>query len=355
MIAGKRLSLASFFKIQGNLNKLNHNASFSIMKNRGTNKKRAVKKNVSNSLSLLWILPIALFFGCDHKEKFKEGTKEVSGAYYDWTMSMKPETPWNHEYDQTLVMKIFLCSRTGEGEGDRVNLKFDDALEVIKKADHLTLGIPKIVYLVGWQYNGHDSKYPSWSEVNKSLKREEDSSALESLKWLMKEAKKYNTTISLHINMINAFKDLPLWDTYLENDIIAKDEQGNPIKGEPFMGMDSYQISYTQEWKLGYAQQRIYGLVKMLPELKDAGTGHIDAFHSIRPKAVRDDGSPRKNEPFSRIFHRGRDCHTTKNIQVLDGACYRCHLGRRNVLAPGRSFQRVTTYGMALSTKEFCR
>ena len=58
--------------------------------------------------------------------------------------------------------------------------------------DKRTVGIPKIVYLVGWQYNGHDSKYPAWFEVNERLKRPEDKTALESLKWLMKEA----TTVS---------------------------------------------------------------------------------------------------------------------------------------------------------------
>jgi hypothetical protein len=46
--------------------------------------------------------------------------------------------------------------------------------------------------------------------------------------------------------------------------------------------MQSYQISYAQEWKLGYAQKRIDALLRMLPELKEAGTIHIDAFKSIR-------------------------------------------------------------------------
>jgi hypothetical protein len=48
--------------------------------------------------------------------------------------------------------------------------------------DHLTLGLPKIVYLVGWQFSGHDSKYPSWGVVNESLKRPQDATALGSLK-----------------------------------------------------------------------------------------------------------------------------------------------------------------------------
>jgi len=38
-----------------------------------------------------------------------------------------------------------------------------DVLDRIRVIDALTRGIPKIMYLVGWQFQGHDSKYPSWS------------------------------------------------------------------------------------------------------------------------------------------------------------------------------------------------
>ena len=62
--------------------------------------------------------------------------------------------------------------------------------------------------------------------------------------------------------MIDAFEDSPLWSEYLKKDIIAKDSQGVPIKGEGFNGMQSFQISYAQEWNLGYAQKRIYLSIK---------------------------------------------------------------------------------------------
>ncbi len=225
-------------------------------------------------------------------DTIKSSTMEVSGEYYDWTKTMAPETPWRHDYNKTLVTKIFLCSRNGQGDVDRVYLKFEEVLEVLRKMDHITLGLPKIVYLVGWQYNGHDSKYPAWGEVNRHLKRDEDQTALESLKWLMKEAKKYHTTISLHLNMIDAFEDSPLWDLYFTNDIIAKDSLGIPIKGEVFAGMQSFQLSYAREWELGLAQKRIDGLLDLLPELREAGTIHIDAFHSMRPSGVGEPISP---------------------------------------------------------------
>jgi hypothetical protein len=211
------------------------------------------------------------------------GAEEVSGLWYDWGKTLKPEQPWRHDYSQTLVMKIFLCQRDSRGRVARVYLTFDQALDVIRKLDNLTLGIPKIVYLVGWQFTGHDSGYPAWNVVNESLKRREDKDALQSLKWLMNEAKRYHTIVSLHINMYDAYKDSPLWDIYDKNNIILKDSSGQLIEGEVFDGVQSYQISYAQEWKLGLAQKRIDALLHMLPELKEAGTIHIDAFHSAQP------------------------------------------------------------------------
>lgn len=222
----------------------------------------------------------------------------MSGQYYDWTKTKQPERPYIHQYHRTLVMKLFLCWKLSNDhrgpnkviDGSNVFLTFEDTLEIIKKLDNITLGVPKIVYLVGWQHNGHDSKYPDWSVVNHRLKRAQDPTALDSLKWLMAEGFKYHTTVSLHINMFDAFKDSPLWDTYMANDIIAKDEQGNLIKAEvmdfpgesPKPETQAYNISYAQEWEKGFAQKRIDDLLKMLP-IQKAGTIHIDAFHSLRP------------------------------------------------------------------------
>src|ERR1051326_4575205 len=92
---------------------------------------------------------------------------QPSGDYYDWRKTGQPERPWVHKYDQSLVMKIFLAERTDAGKGCKAHLTFEQALEVIERLDRITCGAPKIVYLVGWQYNGHDSKYPAWGEVDR--------------------------------------------------------------------------------------------------------------------------------------------------------------------------------------------
>ena len=208
---------------------------------------------------------------------------EPSGEYYDWTITGKPERPWVLPYHQTLVWKIMNCYKDEVGNLKEVHFTFEQTHDVIRRFYNLSLGMPQVVYLTGWQYNGHDSKYPSWEEVNPHLKREQDATALESLKWLMNEAQeKYNCRVSLHINMMDAYPESPYWDEYVEKDIVAKDLDGNLIEGGVWGGMISYPLSYTQEWKLGLAQKRIDGLIEMLPELVDSGTIHIDAFLGAR-------------------------------------------------------------------------
>jgi hypothetical protein len=198
-------------------------------------------------------------------------------------------TPFYRDYHQTLVLKLFLGM-----EGDPVErlaklpmfqkphdvlCTFEEALEVIRKTDNLTRGIPKILYLVGWQKGGHDHGYPAWNEVNPRLKRTQDATALESLRWLIREGRKHHTTVSLHINMTDAYAQSPLWDEYVAKDCISRDEEGKlysrgiQMKGEPLCT-----VVYPKEWAAGLAQRRIDRLIEMIPELKEGHTIHIDVF-----------------------------------------------------------------------------
>lgn len=210
-------------------------------------------------------------------------THEPSGEYYDYTQTMQPERPWLLPYHQSLVYLIMAATRDGSGKMDKLYLTFEQTLDVVRKVHNLTCGIPQIVYLIGWHHEGHDSKYPDWSEVNPHLKRPGDKTALDSLRWLIRECRSYNCTMSLHLNMFDAYQDSPLWDLYVQKDIIAKDTEGKVIPGKAWGGMTSYQISYTQEWKTGLAQKRIDGLLEMIPELVEGKTIHIDAFLGARP------------------------------------------------------------------------
>lgn len=90
------------------------------------------------------------------------------------------EKVWNYNYDYAscMVMKLGMAVPDKENPGkSKVSLTFRDALDYIKKIDNITQGITKIYYLVGWQYLGHDDKYPDFFEVNRALKRPEDETA----------------------------------------------------------------------------------------------------------------------------------------------------------------------------------
>ena len=208
--------------------------------------------------------------------------REPSGEYYDYTKTMKPERPWLVQWHQSLVYRIMHGLRNGEGNLDELFLTFEQGLEVIKRVHNLTCGVPQIVFLTGWQFEGHDSKYPSWAEANRHLKRPVDTTALDSLRWLIREAREYKCKATLHINMFDAYPDSPLFDEYVEKDIIAKDKAGNPIIGNEWWGMDCYHVSYAQEWKHGLARKRIDDLLTMVPEIRENNCVYLDAFLGAR-------------------------------------------------------------------------
>jgi len=184
---------------------------------------------------------------------------------------------FQHDYSQTLVMKLLMSVPDGRG-GTKVSNTVETAIDIIKKVDYLSLGAPKIIYLVGWQYNGHDDKYPAFFKVNEALKRPQDTNARESLLWLIKEAKKYHTTVSLHINMTDAYEDSPLWKEYVAKDMISKTSDGKLMVIGNYNNRKAYQINYKNEWEKGYAQMRIDKLLELLPSLKEGGTIHLDAW-----------------------------------------------------------------------------
>jgi hypothetical protein len=189
--------------------------------------------------------------------------------------------PFYLEYHKTLVLKLFLGQEKHPNPAWGKRVTFEQALAVIQKVDALTLGIPKIVYLVGWQAGGHDWGYPEWGPVDPALKRPQDATALDSLKWLINAAREYHTTVSLHINMFDAYKSSPLWEEYIQKDVIARNRNGELfVRGEKYHDETVYCVCYTREWQEGLAQRRIDRLLEMLPELVDGHTIHIDAFHT---------------------------------------------------------------------------
>jgi hypothetical protein len=53
----------------------------------------------------------------------------------------------------------------------------------------------------------------------------------------------------VHINALDAYEDSPLWQEYVDKDIIAKGKSGTPLKGIVWSGLQSYPLSYAREWE----------------------------------------------------------------------------------------------------------
>lgn len=209
-------------------------------------------------------------------------TNRYEQAPFKWHITPR------HDYSKTFVTKLFLCQAGFDGEylgrfkvrdnGTReVEMTCEEALEVIRGMDMITLGLPKIVYLVGWQYNGHDSKYPAFFEGNPAIARKGDKDPLDSVRWLMREAKKYHTTVSLHICLFDAYADSPLFEEYRKADVLARNADGSLRRGDW-----GYKVCYAAEWEKGLLQKRVDRLCGLLP-VRETGTIHVDAFHNGVP------------------------------------------------------------------------
>lgn len=183
---------------------------------------------------------------------------------------------FTHDYTRCMMMKLKMADPDRKG-GSIIHCNCEKALEIIKQTDNITLGVKKIIYLVGWQYNGHDDKYPAFFEVNEGIKRECDDTALDSLLWLIKEAKNYNTIVSVHINFADAYEDSPLFDDFVKAGALIRNAFGKPAKIEKYNGKPCYKVSYKEEWESGLFQKKVDKILEMLP-IEEAGTVHVDNF-----------------------------------------------------------------------------
>lgn len=181
---------------------------------------------------------------------------------------------WYQDYTQAFVTKIYMRSKNRPVEQTATNL--DQAMDLIRVAHERTGGMHQIIYLVGWQYEGHDAKWPSWDVVGPQCRSKFSDDPLTSLRTAIRVAKeKYNCELSLHLNMNHACTDSPLWKEYLDKKLLTFRKDGKPKGSDTMIG-----ISHKKEWQAGYAQKRIDGLLAMIPELKATKTIHIDALYS---------------------------------------------------------------------------
>ena len=135
----------------------------------------------------------------------------------------------NPFYENKTFIRAFLARKGGTEE----NIGFDSILQRIRQFAARTDSAPYIIYLLGWQYRGHDSGYPSTDSVNQAL------GGYQKLVNLIKEAKKYHVTVTFYDNFDDSYPTHPGWDA----DVICRDPEGNLMKGGAWDGEQSYLIS----------------------------------------------------------------------------------------------------------------
>jgi len=188
--------------------------------------------------------------------------------------------PYYRSYHDHFVYKIFLKS----ARESRSRCTLTQAMEIIRQIADFSAGMPQIVYLVGWNHAGHDSKYPDWSVVGAQCAYGNQENPVDSIRAFIRDARRYNAVVSLHVNMDDAYEDSPLWPEYCRRQLINLDAAGRMLISGQWDGGCAYEISKTREWECGLAAKRILGLLELIPELRESATIHIDAFRP-RPSA----------------------------------------------------------------------
>lgn len=190
---------------------------------------------------------------------------------------------FNYDYSKCMVMKLDMANPEKKiPNKSHVKLTFSEALQYIKKIDNITQGITKIYYLVGWQYLGHDDKYPDFFEVNEALKRPEDKTAYDSFKWFCEEAKKYHSVISVHINFNDAYDNAPSFGEFVKNKALIRKKNGKIDPIENYNGRKCYKTCLKTYWETGLFKKMFDRFIETFPFIAETGTIHVDNFQCYK-------------------------------------------------------------------------
>ncbi len=216
---------------------------------------------------------------------------------------------FKYDYSKTLWMKMFLSEPDYPNNCSKVLINFEQALDIIKAVDNITQGIQKIIYLVGWQGLGHDDCWPEMEVVNKFLKRDCDATARDSILWLIEEAKKYNTVVSVHANVSDVVSEEGIFDELAAVNAICNDIEGKPAVLQMLNNRNCYKTSYKQFWESGIFKRLFDRFCEVLP-IREAGTVHLDNFciaESLNPKTYIEEQNEARNKMLDYIYSLGID------------------------------------------------
>lgn len=165
-------------------------------------------------------------------------------------------------YRDTFIYKIFCDS-----PGAKDYTTFEEALGIIRRVHDLAPWVKQVAYLVGWQYEGHDTGYPATDKINERL------GGLPALQRVAAEAAKLNAVLSYHDNFDDAYQTSPQWDPA----VIARDASGNLQKGGVWAGGQSYILALRK-----YAETAGLARVRRtLSQMPVRESYHIDVLSAV--------------------------------------------------------------------------
>ena len=128
------------------------------------------------------------------------------GGKVDWTQgaalvrdSLEPNL--DALYTGAMIYKVMV-----QFGGAEEAMTYGEVLELIRRVNRLTGGARQIVYLVGWQHDGHDTGFPDVFTANPKV------GTFEEFKAMKEAAKAENALVSLHDNYHDAYMNSAGWD-----------------------------------------------------------------------------------------------------------------------------------------------
>jgi len=186
-------------------------------------------------------------------KRYREYLVKVKGI-----TPLKDKAEWSPEaayiYDAYGFIKIFCAMKETQPDGSQqfhIYTTFDEAGKIMErfKAE----GIEKAQFnLVGWNWDGHDGRYPARFPVDQRLGGEEG------LRRLVRLAEKLNYQVTFHDNYSDAYMCSPDWD---EEEMI-RDRDGKVFEGGIWAGGPSRFICPAKGMKY---------LHRDLPRIKELG------------------------------------------------------------------------------------
>jgi hypothetical protein len=182
----------------------------------------------------------------------------------EYQLDLKKHLPAAHPlYLDTFWYKIWSGCR------GQVDTDYAQSMELIERIDRMTGGERQVVYLTGYQGEGHDSEYPAYHRLNLGL------GSREALLELISTAKeRFGAVIGVHVNVDDAYREHTDWDP----SIIGTHPDGSMMRWESFNGKWAYHINHRRDVLSGKVFQRLDALLDDIP-LRDSI--HLDAFRNM--------------------------------------------------------------------------